>query len=230
MNQRVLCCGNFDGSIKIFSLDNIQLIADFSIQGSKLLSFKESVVVLRESLGGTASVRERNIYHVGGSTNTGGHPVEYLPMSEEPGSKIDGLANFHLPENSQRGGITRMALSPDGNYMSVITEEKSSVVFVFNISRMALSHVLIHRQPVCGLDWDPMGLADRNRLAIATGDVRVFVWDPTGAAVKSVFEMTDESFKPTNVHWSASGDILILEDHDRMCTLSFDNSTTVSGG
>jgi WD40 repeat protein len=229
----IACFGMYDQSVKVYSLVDGQLLADLNTSDEQVRIFNDSVLVLRESLGGNASIREQNVYQVGGTNTDRRHPVEYVPVTPEE-TKIKGMTLVGIPNSdtsvteSRRGGIHSIKISPDARYIACLSDEKSAVVFVYDVSRMALGHILIHRQPVRDFEWDPTGLAHRNQLVIATGDARVFLWNPSGN--NRVFEMKDRKFQPKYVCWASSGDTIIISDDERMSTISLSAPVLLEGG
>jgi WD40 repeat protein len=238
----LMCVGGYDEHLRVYSqnyVDGVTQLADFSLEGSSLTISNEQPIVLLESLGGDASVRERNLYQVGGS-NSASYPVEYRELVPEE-SSVEGIARITLPcthtpvtlsehpfVGPPRAGVFSMGISPDGRFVFAQTETKSSVVFLFDLANMALTTVLIHRQPVRNCSWKPDGIGSRNELAISTGDSRVLIWSP--AQITETLEIHDKGFQAHNTVWALDGQFLVVSDSDKVTTIALTEHILRGGG
>ena len=235
-NRDILCLGTFMNTVQVYSLrGSVRLLAEFSLKESTIVVCNDNPRVYRESLGGCATVLERNMYYVGGSGYET-HGVEYRAVVPEKSSKIDGFSTVEIPiidqpkgtEGRPRHGVVRVCLSPDGMYLVCISHNRPSTAFIFDLSKMTLAFVLIHRRPILDTAWSPRGEANRNELSITTGDARVFLWSPNEKS--RIISMKDKSFKPTTTVWSPCGASLIVSDGRRTCSVNLSETVSTIGG
>lgn len=240
-----LFAGCFDESLCIFSISaGLTLMSRISFRDQLVNVIDDTPAVLRETLGGEATVRQRNMYQLGAG-DTYGYPVEYREVVPDD-SGIPGLGQVQLPSveakfprahiqgkkasivGPARGGLSALTCSQDGQWVAVQSECKSSVIFLVEVGRLKPAAILVHRQPVRDFKWNPAGLGHRNQLAVLTGDARVFLWTPS--MENETVEMKDPTFKPTRSEWSSDGRDLILSEKDRVCSLIVHKNVTPAGG
>ncbi|KAG9481957.1 hypothetical protein GDO78_010932 [Eleutherodactylus coqui] len=72
-------------------------------------------------------------------------------------------------------GIGMLAFSPDNRYLATKNDNMPCCVWIWDIQKMRLSVVLEQTSPVRTFHWDPV----QPRLAICTGNSKVYLWSPT---------------------------------------------------
>ena len=103
--------------------------------------------------------------------------------------KIESSSTLRLPStktflalqagSAPKVGISSMAFSPSGRYLATKSDAQASVLTVWDLGSFSLAVALVHRQPVRSFAW-----GESERLAIATGDSRVFFWLPGDSALE----------------------------------------------
>lgn len=73
-----------------------------------------------------------------------------------------------------------------------------------------LAAVLMQKDPVKALDWDPVHC----RLALCTGTAKIFMWAPEGA---SCVHVPLPGFLAASVRWNPTGTAFVLSDRDTFC-------------
>lgn len=233
-----LCVGTFIDSVHIFSLrGSLQVLAEFSTKDPTIVICNDSPKVYRETLGGRASFLERNVYYVGGA-GADTHGVEYRPVVPDKSSKIEGFSSLHLPvadtntsvgrEQPPHCGVSSLSFSPDGRFVCCVSRTRPSVAFIYDISKMGLSQILIHRLPIRNSSWSPLGNANTNELCIATGDNRLFIWSPHER--NRVIQLKDKSFKPSSILWTRDGSSIIASNETHSCCVGAVEATPALGG
>ena len=241
-SRTILALGCFDQTVRIFSIkDSLTFLATVDLKSDEIHVIDDCPVVLRETLGGEATLRERNMYLLGGA-NKEGFPVEYRDAPREDTAheklyvvKIPGIdrctpiTSVSDKKNAPvRGGVIDLEMSPDGAFLAAQTDEKSSVIFLLDVAMMKITNILIHRQPVRCMRWNPSHIANKNQLAVVTGDCRVLIWNPT--LDNRTVEMNDPSFQAQDVQWTPDGTVLLVADKEKVSSVQLEISIENYGG
>jgi len=248
-SRTILALGCFDESIRFFSITNkLEFIVNMSLKSDEINVVDDCPIVLRETLAGEATLRERNMFHLGGS-NEKCFPVVYRDAPREDTvsetlqtvkipsiDRCNPSTNYSNHSNRKnktlvgppRGGVIALAMSPDGAFLAAQTDEKSSVVFLVEIEKMKIIFVLIHRKPVRSMRWNPAAIANKSQLAVVTGDSRVFIWNPT--MDNRTIELKDSSMQAVEILWNSQGTILIVSDQEKVCSVQLHESREHYGG
>lgn len=110
-------------------------------------------------------------------------------------------------------GVSLAKFSANGQYLATVEDSIPTAVFVWNIQNLELVSVLVHKDPVVSLDWEPEGLT---RLVITTGGLMAFVWSPLGAIVIQLPAFEEGDLHPSQVSWNPLGKALFFAGKDRM--------------
>ncbi|XP_040285909.1 WD repeat-containing protein WRAP73 [Bufo bufo] len=109
-------------------------------------------------------------------------------------------------------GIGMLAFSPDNRYLATKNDNMPCCVWIWDIQKMRLSVVLEQTSPVRSFHWDPV----QPRLAICTGNRKVYLWSPTGCV--SVQVPVEGPFNVLSLAWHPLGeDSLLLMSKDHLC-------------
>mmetsp|Transcript_67615 Transcript_67615/g.156967 ORF Transcript_67615/g.156967 Transcript_67615/m.156967 type:complete len:333 (+) Transcript_67615:345-1343(+) len=122
----------------------------------------------------------------------------------EPTIDIDGLP---------RKGVGTVVWSPDERYIASKHDGMPTAVWVWDLARLALVAVLLHRTPVRSFAWDPLGGLGSGtpRLAVATVDPLLFTWLPGSASTLPC------PFSAARLLWRIDGKALLLQERERAC-------------
>jgi WD40 repeat protein len=236
-NPQTLIIGGFDQSVRIFSKSsNLTLLAEIPLTENTIPIIRDSPAVFRESLGDSASQRDRNTYDYGGP-NQSASPPEYREVLPTSGAvqlpSIDAvITQAHLTgrrlemNGAPRAGVSALELSPSGSWLAVQTDEKASLIFLIDLVGLKVGQVLIHRQPVRSFHWDPC--QTRDQLVISTGDERVFIWSTD--LQQSTIELKDSSTKLIDAVWVQNGGYVMISDQTRICCVNFEMKSEPLGG
>ncbi|KAM3824421.1 WD repeat-containing protein WRAP73 [Vipera latastei] len=110
-----------------------------------------------------------------------------------------------------RIGVATLAFSSDNNFLATKNDNLPNTVWIWDVQKMKPAVVLEHLGPVQLFQWDP----HRSRLALCTGNTKVYLWSPAGCS--SVQIPMEGDFKVTSLCWHPSGDFLILLSKDNFC-------------
>jgi hypothetical protein len=75
-----------------------------------------------------------------------------------------------------------MAWSADSHYLFTRNDNMPTALWIWDISRLELTALLIHKEPIRAAAWDPV----YPRIAICTGTPHLYMWTPNGAACVSI--------------------------------------------
>lgn len=106
-------------------------------------------------------------------------------------------------------GISLLAWSADGQYLATRSDDRPQSLWIWDITRLELTSVLIHSSPVKTVTWDPSGAP---RCAIACSSPSLAVWTPYGASYMPLPTADAPSFKVSTVRWSADGETVMVSD------------------
>ena len=107
-------------------------------------------------------------------------------------------------------GVSCIEWSGDGRFLATRNDCQPTTVWVWSAVTLELCACLQQLRPVTSFGWDPTA----HRLAVATGDSRVYVWTPEGA---SFVEIPLPNFVANEVAWSPAGGEFVLADRDTFC-------------
>lgn len=185
-SSRFLAAGCFDDSIRIIAVTKsgasetaaFHVHEDFKV-GGPAHAFREVMDGAQGQL------------HLLGATGLSGKVRYHV-------EKLESGATLRLPStktflplqagNAPKVGISSMAFSPSGRYLATKSDAQASVVTVWDLATFSLTAALVHRQPVRSFAW-----GESERLAIATGDARIFFWAPGDLALEPM-ELPESKF------------------------------------
>ncbi|XP_030278015.1 WD repeat-containing protein WRAP73 [Sparus aurata] len=113
-------------------------------------------------------------------------------------------------------GVSTLAFSSDSRYLATKNDNMASVVWVWDMQNMSLEAVLEQCSAVRCFQWDPR----RPRLALCTGNSKLYLWSPAGCV--SVEVPTEGGFQVQSLNWHCSGDSLILLGKEQLCLCYMD--------
>lgn len=123
-------------------------------------------------------------------------PAQKLP----PGSPAEKL------------GVSHLAWSADGEFVMTRTGSMPAVVWIWDIRRLKLAAVMVHRDPVKSAMWHPQ----ERRIAYSTGTSTIYFWSPEGVS-SALLPPTTSSVTINSVTWSPAGDgTVLLEGRDEL--------------
>ena len=110
-----------------------------------------------------------------------------------------------------RLGVGFAAFSPDSRYLMTRNDNMHSAVWIWDMLELSLVALLLQSGPVREACWDP----HQARLAIATGNSRLYLWSPAGCV--SVCVPCDPSISLTRLVWHPDGTALALLSSSHFC-------------
>ncbi|XP_053256605.1 WD repeat-containing protein WRAP73 isoform X2 [Podarcis raffonei] len=110
-----------------------------------------------------------------------------------------------------RIGVGMLAFSSDNCFLATRNDNIPNAIWIWDVQKMKLFVILEQLCPVQLFQWDPR----QSRLAICTGNSRVYLWSPAGCV--SVQVPVEGDFQVTSLCWHSSGDSLALLSKDNFC-------------
>ncbi|CAI5782771.1 repeat-containing WRAP73 [Podarcis lilfordi] len=110
-----------------------------------------------------------------------------------------------------RIGVGMLAFSSDNCFLATRNDNIPNAIWIWDVQKMKLFVILEQLCPIQLFQWDPR----QPRLAICTGNSRVYLWSPAGCV--SVQVPVEGDFQVTSLCWHSSGDSLALLSKDNFC-------------
>jgi len=108
-------------------------------------------------------------------------------------------------------GVGQVAFSRDNRYLATKNDSMPNAVWLWEVSKLCLTAMLLQSSPVRAFQWDPK----QPRLAICTANSKLYMWSPAGCV--SVVVPTEVTFQITSLQFHPDGNILMLLGKDHMC-------------
>jgi len=185
--------GSFDKHARLKNHLTWRALADHAhgdrVDGAEVDVYKEVQVQTHPS--DYTSVRTRYAIETG---------VVELPQAVAPSAAPVAPGGAQL-------GVSTIEWSYNSQYMATREDSVPNCVWIWETAKTRLKAVLVQREPVRALKWDPAA----NRLAVCTGSSNVFLFQPEGT---SCIDIPAEDFHATTCEWSADGSALVLKDRN----------------
>ncbi|XP_071487099.1 WD repeat-containing protein WRAP73-like [Diadema antillarum] len=108
-------------------------------------------------------------------------------------------------------GISLLSFSPDNRYMVSKNDNMPNALWIWDVQKLAQSAMLLQVGNIKVAKWDPC----RARLAVCTGNNKLYLWSPDGCL--SVEVPAEASFQVTSLSWHPKGKAILLSGKDHMC-------------
>ncbi|XP_015233283.1 PREDICTED: WD repeat-containing protein WRAP73 [Cyprinodon variegatus] len=113
-------------------------------------------------------------------------------------------------------GVSVLAFSSDSRYLATKNDNMPTAIWVWDMQKMSLEAVLEHTLSVRCFLWDPC----RPRLALCTGNSKLYLWSPGGCV--SVQVPVEGDFQVQSLKWHCNGDSVILLGKEQLCLCYMD--------
>ncbi|XP_061639379.1 WD repeat-containing protein WRAP73 isoform X2 [Phyllopteryx taeniolatus] len=213
-SSQFLAIGSYDEKVRVLNHITWRKIAQFehpaTINNTKVVVYRE---VEKKSAAGNDELSLDNI-RMGSTLLSSQSKYEIHPTPfQMPVVRPD-------PDRANpKIGVSTLAFSSDSRYLATKNDNMASVIWVWDVQKMSLEAVLEQTSPVRCFQWDPR----RSRLAICTGNTKVYLWTPAGCI--SVQVPGDGGFQVQSLTWHCHGDPLILLGKEQLC-LCYTNTGT----
>lgn len=221
-----LVAGGFDGRLHLVSGPAMKTLACFThdLKACVAEAGETGLAVLQEELVGGGAVAQ-NLHSRGAlipqllAASKPFGSVRYVPVANlaclqvpeermpEPATDVDGVP---------RQGVGSAVWSPDERYVATKHDGMPTALWVWDLGRLALAALLLHRSHVRSFSWDTSKAArgESCRLAVSTADPCLFFWSPVEAAA------TPCPLAQSRLLWRHDGRALLLQERDRACVCS----------
>ncbi len=119
-------------------------------------------------------------------------------------------------------GVSHIAFSPDSRYVATKNDNMPNAVWIWDVTNLKLSVLLLQINPVREVKWDPT----QSRLAVCTSNNKLYLWSPAGCV--SVAAPVDTNFTVQRLSWHPNGKSLALvgANHFCLCYTNDDENST----
>ncbi|XP_057682364.1 WD repeat-containing protein WRAP73 isoform X2 [Corythoichthys intestinalis] len=207
-SSQFLAIGSYDENVRILNHITWKKIAQFehpaTINNTNIAVYKE--VEKKSAVGiGTEELSLHNLTMDSTLLTSQSKYEIHAPPVQVPVVRPD-------PDRANpKIGVSILAFSSDSRYLATKNDNMGSVIWVWDMQKMSLEAVLEQTSAVRCFQWDPR----RSRLAICTGNTKVYLWTPAGCV--SVQVPNDGAFQVQSLTWHCHGDPLILLGKDQLC-------------
>ncbi|XP_071431995.1 WD repeat-containing protein WRAP73 isoform X1 [Pithys albifrons albifrons] len=206
-SSQFLAIGSFDEKVRILNHVTWKMITEFehpaTIASKKTIVYKEvekspSVETERLSLSPTRALTSSAF-----STQSK-YEISQVPISLQYIKPVADRANPKM-------GVGMLAFSADNCFLATKNDNIPNTVWIWDIRKLKLLVVLEQLCTIQCFQWDPR----RPRLALCTGNSRVYLWSPAGCVAVQVPGEGD--FQIVSLSWHSSGDSMVLLSKDNFC-------------
>jgi len=115
-------------------------------------------------------------------------------------------------------GVGLQAWSSDSRFFLSKNDNMGNALWLWDASRFDLSALILQKASIKDVKWDPI---HPSRLALCTGNNKVYFWRPEGCSTVSVPAVVNEGqgdpFAIVKLEWNPSGNSLLLVGKDKLC-------------
>uniref|UniRef100_A0A663LW41 WD repeat containing, antisense to TP73 n=1 Tax=Athene cunicularia TaxID=194338 RepID=A0A663LW41_ATHCN len=206
-SSQFLAIGSYDEKVRILNHVTWKKITEFehpaTVASSKTIVYKEvekspSVETERLSFPPTRALASSLF-----STQSK-YDVSQVPVSLQHIKPVADRANPKM-------GIGMLAFSPDNCFLATKNDNIPNAVWIWDVQKLKLFVVLEQLCAVQSFQWDPR----QPRLAVCTGNSKVYLWSPAGCV--SVQVPMEGDFQIVSLSWHCSGDSVALLSKDNFC-------------
>ncbi|XP_015738052.1 WD repeat-containing protein WRAP73 isoform X1 [Coturnix japonica] len=206
-SSQFLAIGSYDEKVRILNHVTWKKITEFehpaTVTNAKTIVYKEvekspSVETERFSFPPTRALAS-SVF----STQSK-YDVSQIPVSFQYIKPVADRANPKM-------GIGMLAFSPDNCFLATKNDNIPNAVWIWDIQKLKLSVVLEQLCAIQSFQWDPR----QPRLAVCTGNSKVYLWSPAGCVTVQV--PTEGDFQIVSLCWHPSGDSMVLLSKDNFC-------------
>ncbi|NWQ83772.1 WRP73 protein, partial [Columbina picui] len=206
-SSQFLAIGSYDEKVRILNHVTWKKITEFehpaTIANTKTIVYKEvekspSVETERLSFPPTRALASSLF-----STQSK-YDVSQVPVSLQYIKPVADRANPKM-------GIGMLAFSPDNCFLATKNDNIPNAVWIWDIQKLKLFVVLEQLCAVQSFQWDPR----QPRLAVCTGNSKVYLWSPAGCVAVQV--PLEGDFQIVSLSWHTSGDSMALLSKDNFC-------------
>uniref|UniRef100_A0A8B9MCG6 WD repeat containing, antisense to TP73 n=1 Tax=Accipiter nisus TaxID=211598 RepID=A0A8B9MCG6_9AVES len=206
-SSQFLAIGSYDEKVRILNHVTWKKITEFehpaTIANTKTIVYKEvekspSVETERLSFPPTRALASSLC-----STESK-YDISQVPVSLQYIKPVADRANPKM-------GIGMLAFSPDNCFLATKNDNIPNAVWIWDIQKLKLFVVLEQLCAIQSFQWDPR----QPRLAVCTGNSKVYLWSPAGCV--SVQVPMEGDFQIVSLSWHSSGDSMALLSKDNFC-------------
>ncbi|XP_062821694.1 WD repeat-containing protein WRAP73 isoform X2 [Anolis carolinensis] len=206
-SSQFLAIGSFDEKVRILNHVTWKKIAEFE-HPVDIVSPK--IIIYKEVEKSPAVDTEKLVFPPGKKMSSSlfstksKYEIAPVPLSLHLVEPAADRANPRI-------GVGMLAFSCDNCFLATRNDKIPNAVWIWDVQKMKLFVILEQLCPVQLFQWDPR----QARLAVCSGNNRVYLWSPAGCV--SVQVPMDGDFQVTSLCWHPSGSSLALLSKDNFC-------------
>lgn len=108
-------------------------------------------------------------------------------------------------------GVSTVVFSADSRYVATKNDNMPCAVWIWDVTNLRLSVVLLQTNPIREIKWDPT----QPRLAVCTANNKLYLWSPAGCV--SVAVPVEANIAVQRLLWHPSGKCLALIGSSHFC-------------
>ncbi|XP_028848400.1 WD repeat-containing protein WRAP73 isoform X2 [Denticeps clupeoides] len=205
-SSQFLAISSYDEKVRILNHITWKKIAEFehpaNISSTKAVVYREvekCPVVVSEDLSSSQITVSSSLFNTQSKYEICQLPVQVAVLKPDP------------DRANPKVGVSLLAFSANSRYLATKNDNMPNNVWVWDMQKGGLQAVLEQTGPVRCFAWDPR----RPRLALCTGNTKLYLWSPAGCV--SVKVPVEGCFQVLSLLWHCSGDSLILLGKEQLC-------------
>ena len=198
-NGQFLAAGSFDQKVRIYNNISWKEITEF--KHINYLSEDENIHIYTEE-----EYKQGSLYDFE-EESTSRYKMLDLPVKLKCEIVSKNKENISPTES----GVSLLSWSYDSKYIATKNENTPKCVWIWDVSTLNLSVLLIHFHVVTSFDWSKRS----NHLVVATNTPRIFIWSINGASVWDI-PIEDKDFNVNKVKWNPDGRSIMIQDRSNL--------------
>ena len=211
--SQFLAIGSYDQRVRVLNHVTWKVVADHSHPSTMEVS---NVVVYTEMENKPLLPKGKERL----TTGAGAVPSLFPPQSKyetsEPPVTVPSIKPDPEKPNPKLG-VGTVLFSVDGRYMATKNDNMPNAVWIWEVVKLRLAVLLLQSNPVREISWDPL----QSRLAICTGNGKLYLWSEAGCVSVSV--PVETNFTIQKLAWHPTGKSLALVGTTHFCLCYLDD-------
>ncbi len=198
-----LAIGSFDQQLRL--LNHVTWKPLIECHHPSSICEQDSVVVYKETENKYVSGRSKTSIAATLYPSQSKYEPQDFPFSV-PSSKPDS------DKPNPKLGVGLVKFSADGVYVATRNDNMSNTVWIWDLTKLKLVAMLVQLSSVSDFTWEPV----QSRLAICTGNGKLYLWSPAGCVSVTV-PVDSTNLTVSKLVWHPTGSALALIGSSHFC-------------